>query len=94
MQKPVNFHLDELKYEYPEEITTEGRTPQEELNFLSMARSKEHFGEIIPEKTIAAINHELAFIEQMNYAAYFLTVYDIVRLQETENSLPGTRICC
>ena len=26
-----------------------------------------------------AINHELAFIEQMNYAAYFLTVYDIVR---------------
>ena len=28
------FSLDELKYEYPEEITTEGRTPQEELTFL------------------------------------------------------------
>ena len=34
------FSLDELKYEYPEEITTEGRTPQEELNFLSLARCK------------------------------------------------------
>jgi len=29
------FSLDTLKYEYPEEITSDGRTPQEELTFLA-----------------------------------------------------------
>ena len=71
--------LDSLKYIYPEEITSEGRTPQEELTMLTWQGAKQMFGEVIPEKTIATIKHELAFIEQMNYASYFLTVYDIVR---------------
>ena len=81
------FSLDELKYEYPEEITTEGRTPQEELTFLAWKGAKEIFGDAISEKTIAAIQHELAFIEQMNYASYFLTVYDIVRYARSQNIL-------
>lgn len=81
------FSLDELKYEYPEEIITEGRTPQEELTYLAWLGAKQHFGEAIPAKTIAAINHELAFIEQMNYASYFLTVYDIVRFARSKHIL-------
>jgi error-prone DNA polymerase len=81
------FSLDELKYEYPEEITTEGRTPQEELTFLAWQGAKERYGEQLPGKTIAAIKHELHFIEQMNYAAYFLTVYDIVRYARQQKIL-------
>lgn len=81
------FSLDELTYEYPEEIITEGRTPQEELTHLAWLGAKQHFGENIPAKTIAAIKHELAFIEQMNYASYFLTVYDIVRFARSQNIL-------
>lgn len=81
------FSLHELKYEYPEEITTDGRTPQEELAFLTWQGAKKHFGDCIPEKTIATINHELEFIEQMNYAAYFLTVHDIVRFAREQNIL-------
>jgi error-prone DNA polymerase len=81
------FSLDELKYEYPEEITGEGRTPQEELSFLAWQGAKERFGEPLPLKTVNAINHELTFIEQMNYAAYFLTVYDIVRYARQQNIL-------
>jgi error-prone DNA polymerase len=73
------FSLDELTYEYPEEITTEGRSPQEELTYLAWKGAKERFGTPLPAKTINAINYELAFIREMNYAAYFLTVYDIVR---------------
>lgn len=73
------FSLDELKYEYPQEITSEGRTPQEELTVLAWEGARKHFGQDLPAKTIAAINYELSFIEQMNYAAYFLTVYDLVR---------------
>jgi error-prone DNA polymerase len=73
------FSLDELKYNYPREITTDGRTPQEELIYLTWEGANQQFGNCIPEKIKATIDYELAFIEQMNYAEYFLTVYDIVR---------------
>ncbi|MEO5600944.1 MAG: error-prone DNA polymerase [Cyclobacteriaceae bacterium] len=73
------FSLDELNYQYPKEITSGGRTPQKELRFLTLQGASQHFGELIPEKVKATIEYELAFIEQMNYAEYFLTVYDIVR---------------
>ncbi|MDP9042963.1 MAG: PHP domain-containing protein, partial [Bacteroidota bacterium] len=73
------FSLNELKYVYPEEITTEGRTPQEEIAFLAWKGARAHFGDQIPEIISSAIHHELKFIKKMNYAAYFLTVYDIVR---------------
>ncbi len=81
------FSLDELKYKYPEEITTEGRTPQEELAFLAWQGAKERYGNDLPAKTITAINHELKFIKQMNYAAYFLTVNDIVRFARQQKIL-------
>ena len=81
------FSLDELKYEYPKEITSEGRTTQQELTFLAWQGAKEHFGTCVPDKIKYAINYELAFIEQMDYAAYFLTVYDIVRYARSQNIL-------
>lgn len=73
------FSLDELKYQYPKEITNCGRSPQEELAYLTWKGARQHFGDAVPEKVKATIEYELAFIGQMNYAAYFLTVYDIVR---------------
>jgi len=81
------FSLSELKYEYPEELTTDGRTPQEELTHLAWIGAKERYGDCIPEKVSNAINHELVFIEQMNYASYFLTVYDIVRFARNQHIL-------
>src|SRR6185436_6719816 len=60
---------------------------QEELSFLAIQGAQELFGEDVPEKTMAAINHELAFIEQMNYASYFLTVYDVVRFARSKGIL-------
>ena len=73
------FSLDELKYQYPREITSDGRTPQEELTYLTWQGARRLFGERIPKKVKATIEYELTFIEQMSYAEYFLTVHDIVR---------------
>jgi error-prone DNA polymerase len=87
LAEACQFSLDELKYEYPEEITSEGRTPQQELAHLTWEGAQEKFGKNIPEKTKDAINYELAFIERMNYAAYFLTVYDIVRYARSQGIL-------
>jgi error-prone DNA polymerase len=81
------FSLDELKYEYPEEITSKKRSPQEELKILTWQGASDFYKGEIPEKIISNINHELRFIEQMNYAPYFLTVYDIVRFARNRNIL-------
>ncbi len=81
------FSLDELKYQYPKEITANGRTSQEELIYLSWKGAEDIYGGSVPEKIRKNIQHELALIEQMNYAAYFLTVYDIVRFAKEKGIL-------
>jgi error-prone DNA polymerase len=81
------FSLGELRYEYPEEVTTEGRTPQQEVEYLALKGAKGLFGEPVPNEIAEAIKYELTFIEEMNYAAYFLTVYDIVRFARSRDIL-------
>lgn len=81
------FSLDQLKYQYPKEITSEGRTPQEELIHLTWEGARRIFDKGIPEKVKASIEYELNFIGQVNYAEYFLTVYDIVRYAREQNIL-------
>jgi error-prone DNA polymerase len=81
------FSLSDLKYIYPEEITTEGRTPQEELTYLAWKMAKEFYGDPIPKKVVSAIEYELKFIKEMDYAPYFLTVYDIVRFAREQHIL-------
>ena len=85
--KACQFSLDSLKYEYPTELTTEGRTPQEELKYLTWIGAQEQFGSEIPEAVQKTIQHELAFIEEKDYASYFLTVHDIVRFARTKGIL-------
>ena len=81
------FCLSELKYVYPDEITSEGRTPQEELIHLTWMGANEKFNKGIPEKIKTQIQFELDFIERKNYAAYFLTVYDFVKFAREQEIL-------
>ncbi|ALM50470.1 DNA polymerase [Flavobacterium psychrophilum] len=81
------FSLDSLKYIYPEEITSGGRTPQQELVMLAWQGANERFDNNIPEKIAEAIRYELEFMERKNYASYFLTVYDFVRFARQRNIL-------
>jgi error-prone DNA polymerase len=81
------FSLDSLKYIYPEEITSGGRTPHEELVMLAWQGANEKFNGAIPEKITEAIRYELEFMERKNYASYFLTVYDFVRFARERNIL-------
>jgi len=81
------FSLDSLKYIYPEELTSEGRTPQEELTYLTWKGAKEYFGDHIPPDLKKTIEHELDFMERKNYASYFLTVHDFVRFARSQNIL-------
>lgn len=82
--KACQFSLDSLQYEYPVELTSEGRTPHEELAFLTWEGAKERFGEDVPQHLIDTIQYELDFIERKNYASYFLTVHDFVRFARSK----------
>ncbi len=81
------FSLDELTYVYPEELTSEGRTPQEELEKLVWEGAKRQFEEGIPEGYKQQIKMELEFIARKNYPSYFLTVYDYVRFARSRGIL-------
>ena len=74
-----NFSLDELRYEYPEEIIPPGQTPTIYLKNEVEKGLAVRYPDGTPEKVAHLIAHELALIGEMQYEAYFLTVYDIVK---------------
>jgi error-prone DNA polymerase len=74
----ANFHLRELSYEYPDEPTPQGWTSQAWLEELTRRALPQRYPQGAPPKVRALIAEELALIEKLDYAPYFLTIYDIV----------------
>lgn len=81
------FSLDSLKYEYPDEIITPGFTAFQEITYLAWKGAKGIYGKPLPEKIVKSIKHELQFIKKVDYAKYFLTVYDIVKFARSKGIL-------
>jgi error-prone DNA polymerase len=81
------FSLDELAYQYPEEATMPGLTPQQTLEKLTFECAAERYPEGVPDKVAAILTHELRLIEKLGYAPYFLTVNAIVRFARSQNIL-------
>ena len=73
-----NFKLDELRYEYPDELTTPGKSAREYLAELTWNGAATRYGGDVPPKVRALLEHELALIEQLRFEHYFLTVHDLV----------------
>jgi len=76
--RQTTFSLDELRYEYPEELAPAGQTPMEYLTRLAWAGARNRYPEGLPDKVRGLIGHELQLIEELHYEAYFLTVWDLV----------------
>ena len=83
----LEFSLKELKYNYPDEPTRDGATPQQELERLTWEGAAKRFPEGVPDRTRGIILKELALVEELNYAGYFLTVHDIVRFARSRKIL-------
>jgi error-prone DNA polymerase len=73
------FSLDELRYEYPEELCPPGLTPLEHLTRLTWDGAGWRYPQGLPEKIRRLVEHELRLIEELHYEAYFLTVWDLVQ---------------
>ena len=83
----INFKLDQLKYNYPDEPVPREKTPQQHLTDLTWEGAKSRYAGVIPDKVKAALETELALIHEMRIAAYFLTVHDIVSFAKSQNIL-------
>ncbi|WP_367198779.1 PHP domain-containing protein [Amorphus sp. 3PC139-8] len=87
----LSFSLDDLRYEYPEEATDPGSSPQETLVRLTHEGAAARYPGGIPKKVSVAIAYELALIGELGYAPYFLTVHDIVRFARSRAILAQGR---
>lgn len=85
----IDFSLDQLKYQYPDEPVPPGKTAQGHLEDLTWAGVDKYFGGIdnITPTLRATLKKELALIAELKYAHYFLTVHDIVHYARSQNIL-------
>ena len=83
----VDFTLDELRYEYPEEAAGRSRPPQEELEFLTFEGAKGRYPGGLPARVRDTLRRELDLIRELDYAPYFLTVHDLVRFARSQGIL-------
>ena len=81
------FSLDELRYDYPEELCPGDETPIAYLTRLTLAGARDRYPDGVPAKVQQLIEHELAIINDLNYPAYFLTVWDLVRFARSQGIL-------
>jgi error-prone DNA polymerase len=81
------FSLRHLSYEYPEEILDPGLTAQQTLEARVAAACPEHWPLGTPPRVARQIAHELSLIGRLDYAAYFLTVHEIVRFARSQGIL-------
>ncbi|MDB5838098.1 MAG: error-prone polymerase [Herminiimonas sp.] len=81
------FSLDELRYEYPDELVPAGETASSYLRKETYIGAHRRFPAGIPATVQQQVEHELELIANMAYEPYFLTVYDIVRYARSERIL-------
>jgi len=77
--RQCTFSLDELAYEYPEEGVPAGWTASAWLRALAEEGAAEHWPGGMPAAVREQLDRELALVAELDYAAYFLTVHDMVR---------------
>lgn len=77
-ERCAGFTLDQLRYEYPDEVVPQGTTPIEHLTRLTWDGARSFYPGGVPEKVERSLRHELALIEELGFAPYFLTVHELV----------------
>jgi len=73
------FSLEELRYEYPQEVVPAGHDANSYLREQVAIGAAKRWPTGIPEGIQNRIHKELELITELRYEYYFLTVYDIVQ---------------
>jgi len=86
LAETLTFSLDQLRYEYPSEVT-ENETPTQRLKRLAYEGLKWRYPAGAPDKAQRLLRHELTLIAKLKYEPYFLTVRDIVHFARSRDIL-------
>ena len=78
----IEFDLSQLAYDYPHEPVPPGYSPQGWLETLVEQKCADRWPEGTPPKLQALLTEELEIIDRLTYAAYFLTVHDVVQFAQ------------
>jgi error-prone DNA polymerase len=81
------FKLDELRYEYPEEIVPAGETPTSHLRMLTERGCVKRWPAGVPSAVRAGLEHELRLIAELKFEPFFLTVHDVVQYARSQRIL-------
>ena len=87
MAARCDFSLDELRYQYPDEVVPAGETPASYLRRITYEGAGRRWPQGMPAKVQSQIEHELALIGDLKYEHYFLTVADIVAFARSRHIL-------
>jgi error-prone DNA polymerase len=74
-----HFTLDEIRYQFSEELLPPGHTPISYLRELTQQGLATRYPSGVPKAVVAQIEHELTLIEKLDFPGYFLAIWDIVR---------------
>ena len=86
-RRPAGSALDDLRYDYPAHEGRSGRSAMDELTWQTHEGSKKRYPDGVPDKVKAYLDKELALVRKLDYAPFFLTVFDIVRFARSRNIL-------
>jgi error-prone DNA polymerase len=81
------FALDELRYEYPEEIVPAGETPTSHLRSLTEKGCAKRWPAGVSPAVRQSIEHELRLIAELKFEPFFLTVHDVVQYARSQKIL-------
>ena len=82
-----HFSMDELRYQYPQELVPAHLSPFEYLEQLTLAGASERWPDGVPDDVLKLVRRELELIRALNYEHYFLTVQDIVQFARSQDIL-------
>jgi error-prone DNA polymerase len=82
-----SFSLEELRYEYPEELVPDGETPASWLRKLTEEGLQKRFPGGASQKIRDLIERELALVAELRYEPFFLTVHDVVAFARSRGIL-------
>jgi len=85
------FTLEDLGYRFPAFPVPRGETQASWLRQQTRVGARARYGEPLPPRVRAQLRHELAVIEKLDLAGYFLIVHDIVGFARREGILAQGR---
>jgi DNA polymerase-3 subunit alpha len=77
------------KRQFPSFRTPDGVSPEQHLRALCEQGLRERYGADLPPEARPRLDHELAIIDRMGFASYFLIVWDFVRFAR-EKGIPSS----